>query len=75
MKDGETEKENSLEVQIPNIEGKTIKEAEKILKENNLQLIINNNQEEIDKENIIIKEQTPKAGIKVKEGSTIYIEF
>ena len=29
---------------------------------------------ELDKENIIIKEQTPKAGIKVNKGSKIYLK-
>lgn len=73
VKDGETEEEQAKEIEVPNIEGKTIKEAEKILKEKNLQIIIDSKQEEIDKENTVIKEQTPKAGIKLKEGSSIYI--
>lgn len=73
VKDGELE-EMKKEVEVPNIEGKTLKEAEKILKENNLKLVISNEQEEIDKENTIIKEQTPKASIKVKEESNVYVE-
>lgn len=74
-KDAQTEENSNLELQIPSIEGKTIKEAETIIKENNLKLIINNEQEGMEKDSIIIKEQTPKAGIKVKEGSTIYIDW
>lgn len=74
-KDGIVEGENNLELQVPNIEGKTITEAQNILKENNLKLIVNNEQEGIDRDNNIVKEQTPKAGIKVKENSTIYVNY
>ena len=44
------------------------------LKASNLQIIISNEQEGMDKENTIVKEQTPKAGIKVKQESNIYID-
>jgi len=74
IKDGEQE-EQLKEVEVPNIEGKSIKEAENILKENNLQLVINNEQEGMDKENTIVKEQTPKSGIKIKEGNNVYIDY
>ena len=73
-KDGEQD-EQASEIEVPNVEGKTLKEAQSILKENNLNLIINNEQEGMDKENTIVKEQTPKAGIKVKEGSSVYIDW
>ena len=73
VKDGEQE-EQTLEIEIPNVEGKSLKEAETILKENNLQIVISNEKEGIDKENIIVKVQTPKPGIKVKEGSSVYID-
>lgn len=75
VKDNEEAEQVKNDVQVPNIEGKSIKEAESILKENNLKLVINNEQEGIDKENTIIKEQTPKAGIKVKEEANIYVEL
>ena len=74
IKDGEQEVQTS-EIEVPNIEGKNLKEAESMLKENNLNLIINNEQEGIDKETTIVKSQTPKAGIKVKEGSNVYIDW
>lgn len=74
VKDGEQD-EQALEIEVPNIEGKTLKEAQSILKESNLNLIINNEQEGIDKETTIVKEQTPKTGIKVKEGSSVYIDW
>lgn len=75
IKDGELEEEKKKEVEVPNIEGKTLKEAEKILKENNLKLVISNEQEGMDKENTTVKEQTPKASIKVKEESNVYVDW
>ncbi len=75
VKDNKEGEQVKNDVQVPNIEGKSIKEAESILKENNLKLVINNEQECIDKENTIIKEQTPKAGVKVKEEANIYVEL
>lgn len=75
VKDNEEAEQVKNDVQVPNIEGKSIKEAESILKESNLKLVINNEQEDIDKENTIIKEQTPKAGVKVKEEANVYVEL
>ena len=75
VKDNEEAEQVKNDVQVPNIEGKSIKEAENILKENNLKLVINNEQEGIDKENTIIKEQIPKVGVKVKEEANIYVEL
>ena len=73
VKDGENEE--ILEVEVPNIEGKSIKEAQSILKENNLILVINNEQEEMDKENILVKKQLPKASVKVNQKSNVYIDW
>lgn len=75
VKDNELEEEIKKEIEVPNIEGKTLKEAEKILKENNLKLVISNEQDEIDKENTTVKTQTPKASIKVKEESNVYVDW
>lgn len=75
IKDGELEEEMKKEVEVPNIEGITIKEAEKILKENNLKLVISNEQEGMDKENTTVKIQTPKESIKVKEQSNVYVDW
>lgn len=74
VKDGQQD-EQELEIEVPNVEGKSLKEAGSILEENNLQMIINNEQEGIDKENTIVKKQTPKVGIKVKERSNVYIDL
>ena len=71
----EDEVEKIEKVQTPDILGKTIKEAEKILKESGLEISIKNNEEDIDKENTIIKNQTPKAGIIVNQGNNIYVEY
>ena len=74
VKDGEQD-EQSLEIEVPNVEGKSLNEAESILKENNLQIVISNEQEGMDKENTIVKIQTPKPGVRVKEGSNVYIDW
>ena len=53
----------------------SIKEAEKTLKEIKLEISINNEQEGLDKENTIIKNQTPAQGISVNEGSKVYVDY
>ena len=73
VKKQESEEDNVEGVTVPNITGLSIKEAEKILKE--LGLEINLDEEGVDKENIVIKDQTPKEGIKVKKGSKIIIKY
>ncbi len=62
-------------VQTPDILGKSIKEAEKLLKESGLELVIENETEELDKENIAVKEQIPSAGITVNKGSKVHIKY
>ena len=67
------------EVSVPNITSLSIKEAEKILKEIGLKLSIDvvteENEETLDKENTIIKEQTPTEGIKINKGNKIFIKY
>lgn len=73
---GNTEEiENAEQIQTPDILNKSIKETEKILKESGLNYIIEDNTEEIDKENTYVKEQTPSAGIVVNKGSNIYLKI
>ena len=60
---------------MPDITEKSISEAQKILKDNSLEMVIENDSEELDKDNIIIKEQIPKAGITVNSASKIYIKY
>ena len=62
------------EVQTPEVLGKSLEEAEKILKENGLEAVYETTQEEIDKKNTYIKEQTPRAGITVNKGSKVYVK-
>ena len=51
----------------------TIKEAEKILKENDLNLKTNAEIENRDN-TAIIKNQIPKAGIRIYRGNSIYVD-
>ena len=57
----------------------SIKEAEKILKDVGLELsvegITEENKETLDKENTIIKEQTPSEGIKINKGNKIFVNY
>ena len=69
-----TEEETVEQVQTPDVLGKSLAEAEKILKESGLEASFENLTEDIDKENTYIKEQTPSAGIVVNKGSKIYLK-
>ena len=70
-----TNTEETIEqVKTPDVLGKNLKEAEKILKESGLEASFENLTEDIDKENTYIKEQTPSAGIVVNKGSKIYLK-
>ena len=68
------EVETVEEVTTPDILGMSIKEAEKVLKENGLTLNIEGDSEEMDKENTFVNEQTPNAGIVVNKGSQVYVK-
>ena len=63
------------QVQVPNVEGLSIKEAEKAVKELGLELNIENDSEELDKENTVVTEQTPKERITVNKGSKVYVKY
>lgn len=71
----EDEIEKVETVKVPNIEGISIKEAEKLIREYELEISIENDIEDLDKENTIIVEQTPKEGIDVNKNSKIYIKY
>lgn len=62
------------EIQAPDLVGKTLEEAQKIAKENEIELVIENEVEELDKQSATVKEQIPKAGITIKKGSKLYIK-
>ncbi len=63
------------EIEVPELLGKTLVEAQKIAKENEIELIIEEEIEGLDKESIIVKEQVPKAGIIIKKGSKVYVKY
>lgn len=76
MSQGNQEEVEQLEqVQTPDVVGKTIKEAESILRENGLNIEIENESEELDKDNTLVKEQTPKVGITINKESKISIKY
>ena len=67
--------EPAQQVEVPNIEGMSIKEAEKTVKELGLELSIENETEDMDKENTIITNQTPKQGVTINQNTKIYVEY
>ena len=69
------EVEKIEEIQAPDLVGETIETAEKIAQENGVELVIENETEDMDKQNAIVKEQTPKPGIKIKKESKIYLKW
>ena len=68
------EVEKVEEVNTPDVLGKSLEEAENILKENGLDVVYEKDEEEVDKGNTYVEEQTPKAGIIVNKGSKIYLK-
>lgn len=73
-RDNETEEEIKEEVAIPNIVGLTVEEAEKALKDVGLGINFDFEQE-INKKETIVREQLPKSGIKVYQGTKIIIKI
>ena len=69
------EVEQVEQVQVPNVEGMSIKEAEKIVKEVGLEISIQNDTEELDKENTIVTSQSPREGVSVNKGSKIFVQY
>ena len=63
------------QVQVPNVEGLSIKEAEKVVKDAGLEISIQNDSKELDKENTVITGQSPREGVNVNKGSKIFVEF
>lgn len=63
------------EIQAPDLIGKTLREAMELAKENKIELVIENEGEELEEQDIPVREQVPKAGIMIKEGSKVYISI
>ena len=69
------EVEQVEQVQVPNVEELSIKDAEKATKEVGLEISVQNDSEELDRENTIIKEQSPREGVSVNKGSKIFVQY
>ena len=73
VKDGETEEEKAKVVEVPKVEGLSIKEANKILQGREIEAILEG--DEIDKEITLVKTQTPSEKILVNKGTKVYLEY
>ena len=78
----ETKKETNEsveELRMPNVIRISLKEAEEIFKDMELEIEIKRKDggesESIDKENIIVEEQIPPEGINVKKGSKVILKY
>ena len=72
-KDNEKEEDVKNKVAVPNLEGMTIVEAKKVLKDLNLNLEYNEENTENEEERIIT-EQVPVSGVEVLEESSIIVK-
>ena len=73
--DNKESSENTETIIVPDITYKTLKEAEKILKENELELDYDQEIDKNKKEDIIIKEQIPSSGITINKRSKVKVSF
>ena len=69
-KDAEQAEEVKQSVVVPEVRNITVKEAIDKLKEAGLECTVNSEQE-IDKENTIVKEQLPKPGLSINTGTKV----
>ena len=74
LKKDKPDEDEVKEVIVPEIRNMSVKDAEKKLKEVELELQFTTNEEEIDKEKIIV-EQIPKQGISIKSGKKVIAEI
>ena len=72
-KDNEKEEDAKNKVAVPNLEGMTIGEAKKVLKDLNLNLEYNEENTENEEERVIT-EQVPVSGVEVLEESSIIVK-
>ena len=61
------------QITVPDVTGKTIAEARKILKEYKLEIYIKDYYDGLDEENTVVSNQVPEAQINVYEGTYVYI--
>ncbi len=77
QEDKENEEEKIQEVEVPDLRGKTVKEAKAITKDLGIQIEINESNE-ASQENInngVISNQIPLPGIKINSSSRIYVDL
>ena len=74
-KDNTETLEEPFSVTVPNITGMSVKDATKALSDLGLSLTYDNQDLEIDKSNIFITEQTPKEGISINSGNSVYCKI
>ena len=76
-KDNQEEgEEEETSISVPELRGKSIKEATQILKEAELGVELKQEEnQEIDKTETVVTQQLPLPGVKVKKGSKIQIEY
>ena len=74
QEDNKEKKEETVEIEVPELRNKTVEEAKKELKELGLELQINEETEENVNE-MIISNQIPLPGIKINSGSKIYVDL
>lgn len=63
------------EVTIPDVVGLSLQEAQKLLKEQGIEVQVNNEAEDLDKSSVVVKTQTPQPGIIVYKGNTVYLDY
>lgn len=71
--DNLNEEDVRANVEVPNVVGKTYKEAEKILKDAGLTITRRNEENEISSDQIITK-QFPEYGIQILSGGNVIVE-
>ena len=74
-KDNTETLEETFSVTVPNITGMSVKDATKVLSDLGLSLTYDNQDLEIDKSNTFITEQTPKEGISINSGNSVYCKI
>lgn len=67
------EVEEKIEKTVPNVISMTLNEAIKTLEQEGFTVKINNDSEEINKDEVVVNSQIPTQGITAYQGSCIYL--
>ena len=67
------EVEEKIETTVPDVKGMTLTEAVKVLEEQQFEVKINNETEEMNKDEVIVNNQIPNPGITIYQGGCIYL--